>query len=146
MTRGSLSVRTSGATLGSPALEIIAGASKGFYLREMQLSLNAATASVYALGRPAAKGVLPTTPVNFLCEESKDASPLQASVALAWTTTAPTAPTAFYKRISQPATIGDLATWYFDKLFVPAGFTIVLWNITVNSVADVNMVIDEVNQ
>lgn len=143
MTRTSQAVRTSGAGAGAAALEIIAGATKGFWLRELTLSLVAATTSVYACGRPAVKGVTPTTPVVMIPEMSPNPSELQVSTALAWATP-PTVPTYFHRRSSHPAAVGDKVTFTFAALFVPAGQTYVLWNIAANSVADVNIVIDEV--
>lgn len=143
MTRASFANLTTGVGSGAAALELIAGATKGFYLRELQFSLAAATASIYGLGRPAAKGTTPAS-ILFLPEESKDPSTMQAATALTWGV-GPTAPTVFYKRVALSATVGDMATWYFDKLFVPATLTLVLWNLAANSAVNVNAVIDEVN-
>jgi hypothetical protein len=148
MARGSLNLLTTGATNATPALEIIAGADRGFWLQELFVTLAAATASVYGFGRPAAKGVGPTSPTKFMNEMDTQLaanSQINASVALAWGTTAPTIPTTFYRRASLPAAIGAQIWWTFEKFFVPAGSTVVLWNNAAapNSVAYVDIVIDE---
>jgi hypothetical protein len=144
MARGSINRLTTGAASGSAALEIIAGADRGFWLRELFVTLAAATTSVYGVGRPAAKGVTPTSPVRLLPEDGVDLaanSPITAATALAWATP-PTAPTSFYRQASLPATIGAQVWWTFENLFVPAGSTIVLWNGAANSVAYVDVVCD----
>lgn len=142
MIRLSQSVRTSGAGAGAAALELIASTSRGFWLRELHISLVAATTSVYACGRPAAKGVTPTAPVILNAEASGDPTTGAVASALAWATP-PTVPVYFYRRVSMPANIGDKTTWTFAQLWVPASASFVLWNIAANSVADVNIVIDE---
>lgn len=146
MTRASISRRTTTATNASAALEIIGGP-RGCWLRELSLTLVAATASVYGLGKPAAIGVAPTSPAFFLMEASSsrvgsDGS-VQSTTAIAWTTTAPTVPTAFFRQESLAAAIGSRLSWLFGSLFIPTGSTLVLWNGAANSLADVNVVIDE---
>lgn len=139
MTRASISRLTTDGTTGAAALELISGG-KGFFLRELVLTLVAATASVYGCGRPAAAGITPTGPVRFL----KEGSPVEfvsASSAVAWGT-GPTVPAQFMRRNSLPATIGSDLKWTFQELYVPAGSTFVLWNGAANSVAHVNLVVD----
>jgi len=113
---------------------------------EMQVSLAAATASTYGLGRPAAIGVGPTSPVTLLSMYTTgDASgEIQSKTAIAWTTTAPTIPAQFFKRIGFPATIGASILWTFDEgLYIPAAGTIVLWNLATNGVVDVSAIVRE---
>jgi hypothetical protein len=141
MTRTSLGVRTGIGTISAAALEIIPGAKSGFFLRQVDITLVAATASVYALGRPAAIGITPTTPVLVPIEGGAGIT-LSASTALAWATP-PTVPTSFYRRASALAAIGTMITWTFAALWIPVGQSIVLWNLAANSVADVNIQIDE---
>lgn len=148
MIRTSTARTTTGAGAGSAALEIIAG-TRGFFLRWLDLSLVAATASIYQVGRPAAKGITPTAPVLFPMEgvsaaPGYDATTIQAATALAWATP-PTVPASFYRGASLAAAVGSTAAWEFDGVWVPAGGSIVLWNVLANSVAVVNIVIDEVN-
>lgn len=155
MTRGSTSRRTTSGTIGTAALEIIAGPAKGFWLRWFEYTLVAATASVFAIGRPGSKGVTPTAPVAILPEAGgADLGAITATTALAWGT-GPTVPTIFYRRSSLPATIGAEMVWPFGPtlpsrggftgggLWVPAGLSIVLWNIAANSLVDVSIVLDE---
>lgn len=143
MTRASISRRTSGAGAGAAALEIITGAAKGFWLRQVDFTLVAATASVYALGRPAAKGITPTTPVLFPPNASGDPTTITAASVLAWGT-GPTVPTVFYRQNSLAAAIGQQTIWANLDIWIPVASTIVLWNVAANSVADVNIIIDEV--
>lgn len=141
-TRTSHTRRTITATSAAAALEIIAGAAKGFWLRRLELTLVTAAASVYSIGRPAAAGITPTTPVLFPMEMSSAATQFSTSTAVAWGT-GPTIPTVFYRQTSLPAAIGAGAVWVFDNLWIPLSTTIVLWNGASNAVADVNLWIDE---
>lgn len=143
--RGSISRRTTDGTSGAAALELIAhSAGNGINVREFSVYLAAATASTYGLGRPAAKGITPTTPVQLLADDSISTSANMATTtAVAWGT-GPTAPTQFYRRISFPNVIGSYVTWTFQNgLFVPAGGSLVLWNLALNGVVDVNITVDE---
>ena len=143
MRRGSIGVRTSAGTAAAAALEIIAPAAVGCYLRELEVSLAAATASIYGLGRPAALGVTPTTPVSLLSDAKASAVMYKTATALAWGT-GPTVPAAFIRRVSFAAVIGERIKWEFGQgLYIPAGASLVLWNIGTNGVVDVNVVVDE---
>lgn len=138
----SLSQRTTSGTAASAAWEIKAAATgtrpKIF---EIGITINAATASVFGLGRPAAVGVTPTSPVTFLGEDNADTS--LTTAALAWGT-GPTVPVNFFRRISLPAVVGAGVIWTFPRgLVLPLGGGLVLWNIGTDSVADVYAVIDE---
>lgn len=142
MFRASIARRTSDGTIAAAALEIIAPTSHSLLLREVSLTLVAVTASVFGLGRPAAKGITPTTPVQFMMEAGSDKA-CRATTAIAWGT-GPTVPAQFFRRASLPAAIGALATWTFGNgLIIPANFTLVLWNITANSLVDVNVIAEE---
>jgi hypothetical protein len=152
MARYSLGLRTSNVTIANATLEIIAGL-KPLKLAQMDFTLNAATASVFGLGRPAALGLTPTTPVGLLMDANGDPAAGTALVALAWGT-GPTVPASFIKRISLAGEIGAPAVWSFgatdssgrvgnNGLVIPAGHSLVLWNLSAVSVVDVNLVIDE---
>lgn len=125
----SLSVLTTGVSSGSAAWEIRTSANKRARLLELGLFLTAATASVYQLGRPAAIGVTPTSPVDFLPEDNADvevSGDLQS--ALAWST-APTSPANFFRGINLPAQIGTGVIWTFPKgIVIPYSSSLVLWN------------------
>jgi len=145
MIRGSLSRLTTGTGSAAPALEIIAGV-KPIWLRRLTYTLAAATASTFAIGRPAAKGVTPTTPVAFLVHGSSDV--LLATIALAWATP-PTAPTQFYRQYQHPATQGHNLSDVdpggdLMSLYIPANASLVLWNLAVNSAVYANVTVDEV--
>src|SRR3954468_188173 len=100
----SLANRTSNVTSANACLEIRTAASDRAYIVEIGIFMAAATASTFGLGRPAAIGVTPTTPVTVLAEDS--GSPAgSVQTALAWGT-GPTVPANFFRRVSLPATIG----------------------------------------
>jgi hypothetical protein len=149
--RYSLGVRTSSGTTATAALEIIAASSGGSgmqaigpftYLMELRVCMAAATASIFGIGRPAAIGVTPTTPV-FLLNEQATGSSANTSTALAWGT-GPTIPAAFFRRVDLPATVGVEQVFIFQNgLYIPPGTSIVLWNAASNGVADVNLVVEE---
>jgi len=139
MPRGSLGVRTITGTTGAAAYELIAPA--GCILREMLVTLAAATATTLGLGRPAAIGVTPTSPVLIPFEYGS--GNLQTKTAVAWGTP-PTIPASFYRRIGFPATIGSSINWTFERgLYIPAGGSIILWNLASNGVLDVSVEVDE---
>ena len=138
-----LAIRTTGVGAGAAAWEIRTGATPGLCkLMELGLFLAAATASTYGLGRPAAIGITPTTPVDFLTEHPNDvlASGVVQS-ALAWGT-GPTAPVNFQRRIALPATIGVGVIWTFPEgIVIPVSSALVLWNIAANGAVDAYAVI-----
>lgn len=139
MARFSLAVRTSNVTNANAIVEILAG-SKGCRLRVLNFTLATAVAGVFGVGRPAAAGVTPTTPVPFL-SDGADAS--LARIALAWGTS-PTAPAAYFKRVSTLATIGSLfSVSVGNGIWIPLGTTLVLFNITGGPTLDLDLEIDE---
>lgn len=138
--------RTVDGTSGAAAWEIRASATKQAIVRELGVALAAATASTFGIGRPAAIGVTPTTPVEF---QDMIGGPVAGAMgALAWGT-GPTLPAAFLRRIALPATVG--ASYVFDftdddergALVIPIGGSIVLWNLAANALADVWAVLEE---
>jgi len=139
----SLGVRTIDGTDAAAAWEIRTGATPGrVKVHEIGFFLAAATASIVGLGRPAAVGITPTTPVDFLPEDPNDvlASGIVQS-ALAWGT-GPTVPTAFIRRIALPATIGTGVIWTFPEgLIIPVSSSLVLWNLASNAVLDAYAVV-----
>jgi hypothetical protein len=139
-----LAVRTSGVTSATAAWEIRSSANVRCRVMEVGVFLAAATASTYGLGRPAAIGVTPTSPVDFLPEDPADITvSAQVQSALAWATS-PTVPVNFLRRISLPATIGTGIIWTFPRgIVIPASGSLVLWNAALNGVVDAYAVIDE---
>lgn len=140
----SLGVRTSSGTDAAAAWEIRTGATPGrTKIMEIGIFLAAATASVFGIGRPAAIGQTPTSPVDFLPEDPNDviaSGVVQSS--LAWGT-GPTVPTAFLRRISLPATIGTGVIFSWPQgLTIPVSSSIVLWNLSTNAVVDAYAVVE----
>jgi len=139
----SIANRTTNVTSAAATLEIIAAAAIGYRLLELGLTLNAATASVFGYGTPAAIGVTPTTPVTVLTEDGGNTSAGNTTTALAWATP-PTVPANFLRRISLPATVGAGIIFTFPRgIFKLKATTTVLWNISATSVIDVWVVVDE---
>lgn len=138
----SLGVRTTAGTTGAAAWEIRSTSTDRLFVVEIGVFLAAATASTYGLGRPAAIGVTPTSPVATQAEDPANPAATALS-ALAWGT-GPTVPTNFLRRVSFPATIGSGVIWTFPKgLIIPVSSSIVLWNAATNGVVDAYCVIDE---
>lgn len=139
----SLGVLTTGTASGAAAWEIRCGASARVRIMELGIFLNAATASIIGLGRPAAIGVTPTSPIDFPMEDPADiAVSGECQSALAWGTS-PTSPTIFYRRIAFPATVGVGVIWTWPKgLVIPASGSLVLWNLQLNSALSAYAVAD----
>lgn len=140
----SLGVRSSGTASGAALWELRTGASFRVKIMEIGIAMAAATASVFGLGRPAAIGVTPTSPVTLLAEDPAEGAS-SASVSLAWGT-GPTAPTGtnYLRRIGLPATIGAAWVWSWSRgLIVPVSSSMVLYNLQLNGVADIYVVTDE---
>ena len=134
----SLGVRTSNVTAANACLEIIAPPLTALDIMEIEIfaASTVATAAV-GLGRPAAIGLVPTTPVALLSEDDPVRTTL-AATALAWGT-GPTVPANFFRRTFLPA-VGNTARWIFqDGLAIPAGGSIVLWNIATSCLLDVTV-------
>lgn len=132
--------RTSGVTSGVATWELRSAAQGRLHLRELGIFLGAATASIFGLGRPAAIGITPTTPVLGQAEDAADAVAVGAT-ALAWGT-APTAPTSaiYLRRIGLPAAIGAGVIWTWPDgpgLIVPASSSIAIYCLATNGVADI---------
>lgn len=139
----SLRNRTTNVTIANPCLEIITPSTYKAKIMEIGLFLAAATASVFGLGRPAAMGITPTTPVTVLAEDPESPAG-HVQTALAWATS-PTVPGNFFRSISLPATIGTGIIWSFPRgLIIPISFSMVIWNISAVGVADIYVVLDEI--
>ncbi len=143
MSRYAVAVRTSVATTGAACWELRAAASDRVRLLEIGITIAAATASTFGLGRPAAIGVTPGGTATGLPEDVGDV----AGTGVAATTwgTGPTTPAAFLRRVGFPASIGSGIGWEFGPIgiVIPAGGSLVLWNLSAVSPADVYCVYDE---
>jgi hypothetical protein len=141
----SIANRTSATANAAAAQETIAGSNLGYRLLEFGLSINAASASVFGIGRPAATGITPTSPQTVLAEDGGNTAAGNTTTALAWGT-GPTVPANFFRRVSLPATIGAGIIWTFPRgIIVLKTLSTVLWNPGggSNSVADSWVVLDE---
>jgi hypothetical protein len=138
-----LGVRTTGTASGAAAWEIRTTSTDRAYVREIGVFLSAATASIFGLGRPAAIGVTPTTPVTFLAQDAGAPTGTVTS-ALAWGT-GPTVPTNFLRRAGLPGAVGNGIVWTFGPtdLVIPVSGSLVLWNLQLNAAFDAYAVIDE---
>lgn len=143
MALASAAVRTTNVTVSTSTLEIFTSASGGYRLLELGITINAATATVFGFGKPAAIGVTPAGGGGMLFEDQGNSSSPTSNTALSWAT-APTSPSPFQRRVSLPATIGAGIIWTF-----PRGYnclksnSLTVFNITASSAADIWVVIDE---
>jgi len=127
-----LSTNTTVTTTGAACWGFLAQSDENPVIYEIHLDNGAATASSYGLGRAAAAGtqssavaVIPNSPANSLTGKS--------TVAVSWSV-APTVPTAYLRRKSLAATIGEGVIWVFPKgLAVAASGEMVIWNLATNS-------------
>lgn len=145
--RISLGLQTVVTTTASACLEIIAPPTRNVQIMELDITTVAATASEVGLGYPAAKGITPTLIAPLFVG---DPNAVMTRVAVAWGTP-PTVPTRFERRVSLANAIGSLSVWQFDDfksdkpngLVILAGTSIVLWNLSVVSLLDVSIVLEE---
>jgi hypothetical protein len=132
-----LGVRTSNVTSAQALFEIITNG-KDCYVRNLRITLATGVTGVFGLGRPAAAGITPTTPLPFLGLGGGES-------------TSPTSPTAFFERVTVPATVGFVVPVLspFNPgtgrggIKIPVGGTLVLFNITGGPTLDVSFDIDE---
>lgn len=141
----SIANRTSATATAAAALEVIGGSNLGYRMLEFGITINAATASVFGFGRPAATGATPTSPQTVIAEDGGNTAAGNTTTALAWGT-GPTVPVNFFRRMSLPATVGAGIVWTFPRgVQVLKTLSSVLWNPSAgsNSVADVWNVVGE---
>jgi len=94
------------------------------------------TKDQFGLGRPAARGITPTSPVTWLAEEvASPAGTIQS--ALAWGT-GPTVPAQFFRQATVFGTY--VVIWIFPRgLVIPVSASLVLWTITLGTSAVVDL-------
>lgn len=127
----SLSLNTTVTTTGAAAMDAKSAATNTPKFMEIGLNLLTATASTYAIGR---SGNVPTqtSPVLLQAENPGDPAGL-TGCAVAWSV-APTIPTAFFRRVSLPATAGSGAILTFPRgLALAVSSSMLIWNLATNS-------------
>jgi hypothetical protein len=138
--------RTSGTVSGDATWELRSTSTDKLFIVEIGIFMGAATASTFGLGRPAAIGVGPTSPVTVQAFDTGDPAGTGTTV-VAWGTTKPTAPTSsiYLRRIGLPNAIGAGVIWTFGErgLIVPVSSSIVIYNLATNGVADIYVTLDE---
>lgn len=144
MTTYSRTIRTSETNTGAAAVELIAGVGIGCKVLEIGIAIVNATASKFGLGRPAAIGITPTSPVFLLNPSNGDPGVVKASLAVAWGT-GPTIPAGFFRQCSLPATAGSERIWSFSTspIVIPASGSLILWTLSSVSIADVYFTVQE---
>jgi hypothetical protein len=127
----SLSLNTTVTTTGAAAMDLKASAANAPKIMEVGISLGAATASTYALGR-SANVPTQTSPVLLQAEDPGDPAAV-SGCAVAWSV-APTVPAQFFRRIGLPATIGAGVIWTFPRgLKLAISASMLIWNLATNS-------------
>lgn len=139
----SLATLTTNVTTAAATSELRTAASPRVAVREVGITLNAATATTIGLGRPAAIGITPTSPVTLLAQDPAD-SAATSTHALAWGT-GPTVPANFFRRVALPATIGAGIIWTFGprELVIAVSAAMVLWNILGGSALNIWWTVEE---
>jgi len=140
----SIGVRSTDVTIAHPSHTLVTAATDRGAILEYGVFLAGAGATTLGLGRPAAAGVGATASILLQAEDPGNPAATINSV-LEWTTSDPTAPTNFLRRIGLPATIAVGVIWTFPRgLIIPIGSNFVLWNIVaVTTGLDAYAVVDE---
>lgn len=133
-------------TSGAACYELIGSTTRRSKLMEMHIFIGAATASIFGLGRPAAIGVTPTSPVNLIAEDPGEPAlgSTDEKTAVAWGT-GPTVPAQFFRLANLPGAVGAGIIWTFgpDGIIIPLSGSLVLWNTAaVANVIDIVAVCD----
>jgi hypothetical protein len=138
--RVELGLLTTGVASGAAAAEIIPSSTVPISIVEIEIFLNAGTASTYGIGVPAAGGITPANNLMLKADPTLTYT-VVTNIALSWGT-GPTAPAAFIRRFASPATIGTgiIWTWPINELVIPAGKTLVIWNLAANGAVNLNVV------
>lgn len=127
----SLSLNTTVTTTGAAAMDAKSTAANSPKFMEIGINLLTATASTYGIGR---SGNVPTQTSPVLLQAEDPAAPAaNTGCAVAWSV-APTVPTAFFRRVSLPATAGAGAILTFPRgLTLAVSSSMLIWNLATNS-------------
>ena len=139
----SLGIQSVAAAAGAPYATLHTGAGR-IRISEIEIFVNAATASSVGLARPTNSPVATTSTLG----QAQDPADVASLVNLdtAWST-APTV-SLFHRRVTIPAVIGNGIIWTFPDprpFYVPANSYIVLWNFgaSTGSILNTTVVWDE---
>lgn len=101
------------------------------------------TRVTWGLGRPAAVGLQPVAIGPVLAVDPlAPTGTLRAAVS--WSSTAPTAPSTYLRRVTTQATIGSGGIMVFPRgLIVPVSSSLVLFNLDTNALCNVRILVDE---
>lgn len=139
----SAAVRTLNTTTASPVMEIVANAVVSPRLIEISIFPQSAIANAIGLGRPAAVGVGPVSPVTVQPENLTDPAG-QTQLSVQWATAA-TAPAAFVRRATFSGSVAGIGIiWTFPRgIIVSTNKTLVVWNLTTGSIMCINVTVVE---
>jgi hypothetical protein len=137
--------RTAVTASGNATWELRTASTDRAHVLEIGVFLSAATASTFGLGRPAAIGVTPTTPVTLQAMDPGEGAGT-TTTAVGWAT-APTTPTSsiYLRRIGLPATVGAGVIWTFPYpgIVISVSSSLVLYTLSLTAAADVYVTVDE---
>lgn len=120
---------TTNTTSGAAVMEIINQGTVEAFIKAITVTQNVAAVSVVGVGRPAAAGITPTSPVALQSDNGVDVT--LTKTALAWGT-GPTVPANFYRLANFLATIGDSRRFEFSGQGLRLGpnQTLVVWGVS----------------
>lgn len=140
-------IRTPAAAAGAPYAALLAGVNNRVDVREIHVTLAAATLTPMGLIRAATVGTATTSTAGQPVDVADAAA--TAAIQSAWST-APTIPGSpvYLDRKTFPASIGAGRDWYLQRgeLVIPAGGSLLLWNFhatDAGAASDVTIVWDE---
>lgn len=136
---------TTNTTTGEANTEIIGPSIQGkvSLVTKIHLTLTTAVATTLLIGRPAAKGVTPTSPVPLWSLRGPSGDGSVATWALAWGTS-PTSPTVVFDRVTFPATVGTTRELiYTGGIALKDGGTLVIFNVGTTGVLDIAVEVTE---
>lgn len=144
MARYSTGINTTATSTGTGRVQIRAGSSDRVLIREIMLTIGAATASTFGLYRSATLGTASTSVVAVPQDGADGAA--GAVIETAWSA-APTISTNVpLRRLTVPATIGAGFIWQFydQPLIIPLSGGVILWALSATAaVQDIYVVHDE---
>lgn len=134
---------TTNVTIANAAWELRASTLNKPKVLQIEVNQIGTTAGQYGIGRPAASGLTPTQPQVAIEEPDGNGAPGLTTTAIAWQT-GPTVPANFNRRYTLIAALGFGFVAVFPGGFgLPAGGSVVLWNIAATSTCNVAAVVSE---